>query len=229
MSTLPVIKHLALAAIGTGFLAFGISASAEAALIGSNTTTGNFDRSSGTRTITFTGAEAGFGNGLIQDLDVIINFAKADGESFAPPFPTGTPFFNEVVFRLTSPLGTVVNLINSGSFNVGSGPGFDGTIRFDDAAAQVVNVNRNLIQAGTFKPLGLLSDFNGQSALGSWTLFIEDTVGADSLRFRSAQLVAEAGGTQAIPTPALLPGLIGLGFGVLRKRKAEAAKQTSEV
>ncbi|XHX78063.1 MAG: PTPA-CTERM sorting domain-containing protein [Stenomitos frigidus ULC029] len=32
-----------------------------------------------------------------------------------------------------------------------------------------------------------------------------------------------------IPTPALLPGLIGLGFGVLRKRKAEAAKQTSEV
>jgi len=33
----------------------------------------------------------------------------------------------------------------------------------------------------------------------------------------------------AVPTPALLPGLIGLGVGVLRKRKAEAAKQTSEV
>lgn len=33
----------------------------------------------------------------------------------------------------------------------------------------------------------------------------------------------------AIPTPALLPGLIGLGLGVLRKRKAEAAKQTVEV
>jgi len=32
----------------------------------------------------------------------------------------------------------------------------------------------------------------------------------------------------AVPTPALLPGLIGLGVGVLRKRKAEAAKQTSE-
>jgi hypothetical protein len=29
----------------------------------------------------------------------------------------------------------------------------------------------------------------------------------------------------AIPTPALLPGLIGLGLGVLRKRKAEAAAQ----
>lgn len=33
----------------------------------------------------------------------------------------------------------------------------------------------------------------------------------------------------AIPTPALLPGLIGLGVAALRKRKAEAAKQTSEV
>lgn len=32
------------------------------------------------------------------------------------------------------------------------------------------------------------------------------------------------GTTQSIPTPALLPGLIGLGMGVLRKRKAEVAE-----
>ncbi len=32
----------------------------------------------------------------------------------------------------------------------------------------------------------------------------------------------------AIPTPALLPGLIGLGLGVLRKRKAEGAEEVSE-
>ena len=32
------------------------------------------------------------------------------------------------------------------------------------------------------------------------------------------------GSAAAIPTPALLPGLIGLGMGVLRKRKAEAAE-----
>ena len=36
-------------------------------------------------------------------------------------------------------------------------------------------------------------------------------------------------GATAVPTPALLPGLIGLGVSVLRKRKAEAVKQTSEV
>ena len=34
--------------------------------------------------------------------------------------------------------------------------------------------------------------------------------------------------TTAIPTPALLPGLIGLGVAALRKRKAEAAEQANE-
>jgi len=35
-------------------------------------------------------------------------------------------------------------------------------------------------------------------------------------------------GVQAVPTPALLPGLIGLGWGVLRKRRAVAKEQTAE-
>ena len=34
--------------------------------------------------------------------------------------------------------------------------------------------------------------------------------------------------TRQIPTPALLPGLIGLGMGVLRKRKKEMAEATAE-
>jgi hypothetical protein len=34
--------------------------------------------------------------------------------------------------------------------------------------------------------------------------------------------------TAAIPTPAVLPGLIGLGLGMLRKRKAEAAESVNE-
>ena len=35
-------------------------------------------------------------------------------------------------------------------------------------------------------------------------------------------------GIQAVPTPTLLPGLIGLGIGVLRKRQAEAKEQVAE-
>ncbi len=33
-----------------------------------------------------------------------------------------------------------------------------------------------------------------------------------------------SGGTAQVPTPALLPGLIGLGVGLLRKRKAQKAE-----
>ena len=39
----------------------------------------------------------------------------------------------------------------------------------------------------------------------------------------------QLGAATAIPTPALLPGLVGLGVAALRKRKAEAAEQASEV
>jgi hypothetical protein len=44
-----------------------------------NSTVGNFDASSGTRTVAFTGAEAGYGTGIITGLTISINFAKADG------------------------------------------------------------------------------------------------------------------------------------------------------
>ena len=43
----------------------------------------------------------------------------------------------------------------------------------------------------------------------------------DNLTFGKAQ-------PTAVPTPALLPGLIGLGVAALRKRKAEAAEQANE-
>ena len=225
MAISPGIKGLVVGAVGIGCITFGMTGVAQAAIVGANSIPGNFDASSGTRIITFTGAEAGFGSGIIQDLNAVINFAKADGENFDPPFPLETPYFSEVVFRLTSPNGTVANLINADSFNLGSRP-FNGTITFDDLASNVVNFDPNLIQPGTFRPISPLSAFNGESALGTWTLFIQDTASQDSLRFRSVQLAVE---TQAIPTPALLPGLIGLGVAALRKRKAEAVEQASEV
>ncbi|MDX2241198.1 MAG: PTPA-CTERM sorting domain-containing protein [Leptolyngbyaceae cyanobacterium bins.302] len=74
------------------------------------------------------------------------------------------------------------------------------------------------------------------------TLFNFNWSGIDSLRFTSFGGVNAGyggGGTQfaldnltinatPIPTPALLPGLIGMGVMALRKRKAEAAGQESE-
>lgn len=48
-----------------------------------------------------------------------------------------------------------------------------------------------------------------------------DTTGIDNIVFAR-------GTTQSIPTPALLPGLIGMGVALLRKRKAEAVEEISK-
>jgi len=92
----------------------------------------------------------------------------------------------------------------------------------------------------------LIQGFQGANQLYSQTVTVDSTAptlfsfnwsGIDSLRFASSGGIdAGYGGggthfaldnltvnTTAIPTPALLPGLIGLGLGILRKRKAEAA------
>ncbi|HEX2853884.1 MAG TPA: PEP-CTERM sorting domain-containing protein [Opitutaceae bacterium] len=197
-----------------------ISAHAQT-VVTTNSTFGNFDASSGTRQLLFTALEIGAG-GLITDVNISINFAKADGEGTT--LGSGTPFFNETVFNLTYG-STTTELIAAGSFNSGSGP-FSGTVTFDDAAANLVNVDPNLIQPGTFQPVGSLSDFNGLNLTpGDWTLFIQDTVGADSLRFYSATLEVTYDGVGAVPEPSTY-GLMGAGLlaAVLLRRRLKAAK-----
>jgi hypothetical protein len=194
-----------------------------------NSTAGLFDGSSGTRTITFTGAEAGFDSGVITDVNVAINFAKADGESFEPPFPAGTPFYSEIHFHLIAPSSKIVHLIEPNSFGSGS-PGtlFDGTIAFDDEAASVVNVNPNQPSAGSFRPggPGALSDFDGSSALGTWTLFIQDTNALDALRFRnfSLEIATTPIRSQSVPEPATAI-LVALGLAGLALVRQRAAKR----
>jgi hypothetical protein len=187
----------------------------------SNTTAGNFDSSFGTRTVTVTGAEPGFGSGTISSIVISINFAKADGEAFAPPFPAGTPFYNEIVFRLTGPSTTEVTLIEANSWGAGSGQ-FDGTITFDQSAPSVVNFGAAPV-AGTFRPTGAgsLSDFLSQSALGVWTLSIQDTVAADSLRFRNFDLTINTD-RSTVPEPGSIV-LMSLGLVALGARRYRRA------
>ena len=207
-------------------LVLGSVAPASAGVITlTNSTPGLFDASSGTRSVTVTGAELGYDTGIITDVNISINFAKADGESFDPPYPGGTPFHNEIHFHLTGPSATLVHLIEPNSWGAGSVQ-FDGTITFDDAGALVVNFGPDPV-AGTYRPTGpgTLGDYNGELALGAWTLFIQDTVGLDALRFRNFDLEIT---TEAAPVPEPA-SLLLLGSGIAgafarRKRRMAAAK-----
>ena len=192
-----------------------------------NGTDGLFDNSSGFRDFTVTGLEPGYGTGEVLDVDISVNFAKADGESFAPPYPGGTPFYNEIHFRLDKG-ASQVELIAPNSWGTGSGQ-FDGTINFDDLAATDVNFGPAPV-AGTFKPTGALgpgggslADFNTLLALGTWRLFVHDTVSSDALRFREATLTITTRDAPVAPEPVTML-LLGSGFVAVaarfRRRKA---------
>ena len=87
------------------------------------------------------------------------------------------PFMSDLVFKLTSPSGTTVNLIaNRG----GAGVNFC-TITLDDdggfpAASTISGAGA---AAGSFKPESPLAAFKGQDANGTWTLNVADTGATD--------------------------------------------------
>ncbi len=138
-----------------------------------------------------------------------------------PPYPTGTPFFGEIRFRLSHSAITST-LIELNSWGNGAGV-FDGIIVFDDSAAAVVNFGAAPV-SGTFMPTGagMLSGFDGGLAVGVWSLFIEDSAEGDALRFRSFTLNVTTSAAVAVPEPgsvALLSlGCCGLFVRAYRRR-----------
>lgn len=200
MSIRTAFKPLAAAAL----LATACSANA-ALLTATDSTYGAFDASSGSRTFTL-------GSGLVYDVNISITFAKCNdpvigvgGTTCSP----GTPFNNEIVFRLTNPFGTTVDLISAGTYSTGADGSGRITINFDDEA--LATVGGATLAGGDFQPVGELSDFDGQNAGGNWILRIEDTVGADPLEYFTATLSVTTGDANAVPEPGSL-ALLGLGF-----------------
>ncbi|MCO8121273.1 autotransporter domain-containing protein [Stieleria sp. TO1_6] len=86
-------------------------------------------------------------------------------------------FQGDLTGTVTSPNGTNVQLF------AGSGGSVDaqnGGYLFDDDAATAFPPGSSPIANGTYRPAEPLSAFNGENALGNWTLTIDDTFGGDS-------------------------------------------------
>jgi hypothetical protein len=185
-------------------------------LTATNSTYAQLDASSTTRPLDITGF------GTISDVNITIQFAKCDDPAFGSPGPCigqGFSFDREIQFRLTNPSNTTtVDLVLQDTFS-GRTPGSGTqTLTFDDSAATIVG--GGWILSGTYRPVGSLAAFNGQEAHGVWTLFLEDTVGADPLMYFSSELVINQDGA-AVPDPGSSLLLLGMGLvslGAWRKR-----------
>ena len=149
--------------------------------------------------------------------------------------PSGqTRFISEVAFELTNNVGLLSNMVlnsgNAGTVNFqanangnlpqGSLVGINNPNDFNATRVPGGGANLNAIQAG--EALGIKFNYTGTSAA------LLDKLDKHSLLLGIHVQTLPDGQSDSyatIPTPALLPGLIGLGLGVIRKRRSEKAEQ----
>jgi uncharacterized delta-60 repeat protein len=152
------------------------------------------DASSGTRSVTVNVGNIPSGSN-IQDVNVRVEFTKVNEGADDEAFP------NEIVYRLTSPAGTTVNLINGGTYDNNGVGSVSANVLFDQSASNVVgSTSSGNPVSGTFRPVGNLNSFNNQNPIGAWTLFFQDTVGLDELNHRNFVLTLTTDAAPATPT-----------------------------
>lgn len=216
------MKFITKTALAGTMLAGGLTAlPAHSAIISSysNTTYGVFDGSSGDRSVTVTAADVAPGAGTLLDVNITIEFSKCGGavigETGSACVDGGFSFNDEIVFQLTSPNGTIINLVEENTFS-GQEPGAGRlSIIFDDEA--IDPIGGSAIVAGSFIPVQALSAFDGESAIGVWTLTLVDTFTDDPLEFFSFTLRLAADVPEPITLSLLGAGMAGMA--VLRRRR----------
>lgn len=108
---------------------------------------------------------------------------------------TGRPWYDEVSFKIKSPDGTIINLLNSDTYANGTVPLGSLTTVFEDGGA-VVTVG-SLPSNGTFAPTQALNALNGLNPNGTWTLIAEDNAAIDPLCVESFSITVLTSGSGA--------------------------------
>lgn len=161
-----------------------------------NPTDVDLDASSTTLGVTFLSGTHFAPGSIVTDVNVSVTFQKTDD----PP-GTSTPFNNEVVYTLTSPGGLTRTMIPANMWAAGATSSGLVTMTFDDAAGTPVTSTTEPT-TGTFRPFDTFTPFNGGAAIGTWNVFIQDTVGSDPLWHRNLSVTVSAN----VPPSASSPG-----------------------
>jgi hypothetical protein len=153
----------------------------------------------------------------ISDVNVELIFGKSDASCSSFGTDDGEAYNSEIAYRLQSPDGTSISLIENDSGDAGAtGPSYsenttvtplDTTVMLDDAAANLVGTtNAGTPETGTFKPMVALSAFNGEDPSGDWTLTGYDDSSSDPLCHQSFSLTVT---TYYFPWHMFMPAIIG--------------------
>lgn len=137
----------------------------------------------------------------ITDVNVELVFGKSDAECNTIGSDDNSGYATEIAYRLVSPLGTSIALIENDSGDAGSGvvnPSYSNddvttplntTVVLDDAASDLVGSNPSGAPVdGAFMPIQSLSGLNGEDPSGTWTLTGYDSSESDPLCHQSFQL-----------------------------------------
>jgi subtilisin-like proprotein convertase family protein len=121
------------------------------------------------------------GGGPIASLQFSIDGTACSATAGSTTVGLAHTWVGDLALKLKSPSGTTVTLLDTAGGPFNSGNNFCQTLLDDSAASSIQDVA--VAQApftGTFRPLGALSTFVGESSTGTWTLNASDSTFIDT-------------------------------------------------
>lgn len=138
--------------------------------------------------------------GAVTNVSVSIVWEKKNQNnqgSCALPHLGGNPWNGEVSFQLRSPNGTTINLLYPSTYT-NNGYGGVVTTVFQTGAPAITT--GSIPSSGTFAPAQPLSDFNGTSPTGIWTLLPNDNSAIDPLCVQGFSVTIITNATATLPS-----------------------------